>query len=68
MFDTEVNLIRLEIKKRGFISVAQLKGINVYKEEMLPYIECENIKSVNYTNKYLKGLVSKKLFYYTNGK
>jgi len=66
----EVELLRGEIKRRGFMSEAQIRSeiatrnYKSDKNELLPLIECEDIKIATYTNQYLNGLAVRKLYYY----
>ena len=66
----EVEYLRNEVRRRGFMSGAQLRSVMNYrnfisnKEDLLSLIECKDIRTLNYTNQYLRGLVSRKLYYY----
>lgn len=66
----EVEFLRNEVRRRGFMSGAQIKSVITERafisnvDDLLSLIECKDIRTLNYTNQYLKGLVSRKLYYY----
>ena len=70
VIQSEIEFLWNEIRRRGFMSALQIReeinnrGFTSDKDEVLSLLECEEIKLINYTNEYLKGLVLRKLYYY----
>ena len=66
----EIEFLRNEVRRRGFMSGAQIRAVITErnfvsnKDDLLSLIECKDIRTLTYTNQYLKGLVSRKLYYY----
>ena len=64
-----LEIIRNEIRKRGFMSLSQAKAEmreRNFKEEadLVTMLKCQDIKEVEYTNSYLNGIAKRKLYYY----